>query len=176
MTATGRDAERCARLEDNLILEIYKQILREQRRPIVPLAIRMVNGIPLGMGCGSSAAARLAAIALAVHFGRLQWNTDADSRRGVRARRPSGQRGGVLAGRICRPRCAKGRRCTWRELIRRRSGERLLCFRRSRWPPARRARCCRRAIRLKMWWRTCSPWRCWGWHLRRRGAICCAWR
>ncbi len=42
----------------------------------MPLAIRMVNGIPLGMGCGSSAAARLAAIALAVHFGQLGWNTD----------------------------------------------------------------------------------------------------
>jgi homoserine kinase len=28
------------------------------------------------MGCGSSAAARLAAIALAVHFGQLDWDTD----------------------------------------------------------------------------------------------------
>ncbi len=27
------------------------------------------------MGCGSSAAARLAAIALAAHFGQLGWNT-----------------------------------------------------------------------------------------------------
>jgi homoserine kinase len=36
----------------------------------------MVNGIPLGMGCGSSAAARLAAIALANHFGQLGWDTD----------------------------------------------------------------------------------------------------
>ena len=38
--------------------------------------LRMTNGIPLGMGCGSSAAARLAAIALAVHFGQLDWDTD----------------------------------------------------------------------------------------------------
>jgi homoserine kinase len=75
ITASGRDAERCARLEDNLILETYKQILRSNDRPIVPLAIRMVNGIPLGMGCGSSAAARLAGIALAANFGKLQWNT-----------------------------------------------------------------------------------------------------
>ena len=75
ITASGRDAERCGRLEDNLILETYKQILRSNKHAIVPLAIRMVNGIPLGMGCGSSAAARLAAIALAANFGRLQWNT-----------------------------------------------------------------------------------------------------
>jgi homoserine kinase len=73
--ATGRDAERCARLEDNLILEAYKRILTTQDRPIVPLAIRMANGIPLGMGCGSSAAGRLAAIALANRFGRLGWDT-----------------------------------------------------------------------------------------------------
>jgi len=32
------------------------------------------NDIPIGKGCGSSAAARLAGIALANHFGRLRWN------------------------------------------------------------------------------------------------------
>jgi homoserine kinase len=73
--ATGRDAERCARLEDNLILEIYKKLLLSHGRPIVPLAIRMDNGIPLGMGCGSSAAGRLAAIVLAVHFGQFGWDS-----------------------------------------------------------------------------------------------------
>jgi homoserine kinase len=76
VTASGRDADRCAKLDDNLILETYKQIMRGHERAIVPLAIRMVNGIPLGMGCGSSAAARLAAIALAVHFGELNWDTN----------------------------------------------------------------------------------------------------
>lgn len=76
VTATGRNADRCARLEDNLILETYKQLLRKHDRPLVPLAIRLVNGIPLGMGCGSSAAARLAAIALANHFGQLGWDAD----------------------------------------------------------------------------------------------------
>jgi homoserine kinase len=74
IAATGRDAERCARLEDNLILEAYKRILAANDRPIVPLAIGMSNGIPLGMGCGSSAAGRLAAIALASHFGQLGWD------------------------------------------------------------------------------------------------------
>lgn len=73
--ATGRDANRCARLEDNLILEIYNELLLSHGRPIVPLAIQMDNGIPLGMGCGSSAAGRLAAIVLAVHFGQLGWDS-----------------------------------------------------------------------------------------------------
>jgi homoserine kinase len=76
IAATGRDAERCARLEDNLIIEAYKALLAANGRPVIPLTIRMRNGIPLGMGCGSSAAGRLAAIALAVHFGRLGWDTD----------------------------------------------------------------------------------------------------
>jgi len=76
IAAEGRDAGRCARLEDNLILETYLQVLRDRGHKAVPLSIRIVNAIPLGMGCGSSAAARLAAIALANHFGRIGWNTD----------------------------------------------------------------------------------------------------
>ena len=76
IVAAGRDADRCGRLNDNLILEIYKDLLEANGRPIVPLALQVTNGIPLGMGCGSSAAARLAAIALAVHFGQLDWDTD----------------------------------------------------------------------------------------------------
>jgi len=75
--ATGRNADRCARLEDNLILEAYQRLLRAHQREIVPLAIKMRNGIPLGMGCGSSAAGRLAAIALANHFGSLGFNSEA---------------------------------------------------------------------------------------------------
>jgi homoserine kinase len=76
IAATGRDKERCSRIENNLILETYKELLQSNGRPVVPLALRMANGIPLGKGCGSSAAGRLAAIALAVHFGRLGWSTE----------------------------------------------------------------------------------------------------
>jgi homoserine kinase len=76
IAATGRDADRCGRLEDNLILGIYQRLLRENGKPVVPLAIRMVNEIPLGMGCGSSAAGRLAGIALAAYFGQLDWNSE----------------------------------------------------------------------------------------------------
>lgn len=73
--ATGRDAARCAQLEDNLVLSVYQRLLAENGKAIVPLALRMMNQIPLGMGCGSSAAGRLAGIALAVHFGELDWST-----------------------------------------------------------------------------------------------------
>ncbi len=75
VSATGFNADRCARLEDNLVIETYKRMLVGSGREIVPLAIRMENGIPLAMGCGSSAAGRLAAIAMAVHFGGLGWDT-----------------------------------------------------------------------------------------------------
>jgi homoserine kinase len=74
IAATGRDVEQCSRIEGNLILEIYRDLLRREGRTVPALAIRMENQIPLGMGCGSSAAGRLAAIALAVHFGQLGWN------------------------------------------------------------------------------------------------------
>ncbi len=76
IAATGRNADRCGRLEDNLVLETYKELLRRNDRPVVPLRIEMKNGIPLAMGCGSSAAGRLAAIALAVHFGQLGWGSE----------------------------------------------------------------------------------------------------
>ena len=46
IAATGRDADRCGRLEDNLILGLYQRLLRENGKPVVPLAIRMVNEIP----------------------------------------------------------------------------------------------------------------------------------
>ena len=76
ISATGRDRERCGQAENNLILESYKGLLESHGRAIVPLAIHMANGIPLEMGCGSSAAGRLAAIALAVHFGQLGWSSE----------------------------------------------------------------------------------------------------
>ena len=74
--ATGRDAERCGRLEDNLVLDLYRATLTREGRSIVPLALAMKNEIPLGMGCGSSAAGRLAALALSVRFGQLGWSSE----------------------------------------------------------------------------------------------------
>jgi homoserine kinase len=76
ITATGRDPEICGKLEDHLILNTYREVLRDTRKAITPLSLRIANDIPIGKGCGSSAAARLAGIALANHFGKLRW-TDA---------------------------------------------------------------------------------------------------
>lgn len=74
--ASGRDREICGRLKDHLILNTYREVLQQAGKAITPLSLRIANDIPIGKGCGSSAAARLAGIALAVHFGRLRW-TDA---------------------------------------------------------------------------------------------------
>lgn len=72
--AQGRDAAVCGRVENHLILNTYREVLQQEGKAVQPLAVRMDNEIPLGKGCGSSAAARLAGIALAVHFGRLRWS------------------------------------------------------------------------------------------------------
>jgi len=76
ITATGRDREICGKLENHLILNTYREVLAVAGHPVTPLSLRIANEIPIGKGCGSSAAARLAGIALAVHFGGLRW-TDA---------------------------------------------------------------------------------------------------
>jgi homoserine kinase len=76
ITASGRDREICGNPEDHLILNTYREVLQAAGRQITPLYLRIANDIPIGKGCGSSAAARLAGIAMAVHFGSLRW-TDA---------------------------------------------------------------------------------------------------
>src|SRR5216683_568912 len=65
ITASGRDREICERLQDHLILNTYREVLCAQGREVTPLSLRIQNEIPIGKGCGSSAAARLAGIALA---------------------------------------------------------------------------------------------------------------
>jgi homoserine kinase len=74
INATGRDREICGKLEGHLILNTYQEVLATAGKPQTPLALRIANDIPIGKGCGSSAAARLAGIALAVHFGYLRWS------------------------------------------------------------------------------------------------------
>jgi homoserine kinase len=73
ITATGLNADICGRLNDHLILSTYREVLQAEGKPVQALALRIQNQAPIGKGCGSSASARLAGIALAVHFGGLHW-------------------------------------------------------------------------------------------------------
>jgi homoserine kinase len=72
--ASGRNVDVCGALEKNLLLHTYKTILEQQGAQEVPLTLKVRNGIPVGMGLGSSAATRLAGAALAAHFGNLGWD------------------------------------------------------------------------------------------------------
>ncbi len=74
ISASGRDRQICKGLENNLILATYRDILQSLGAEVIPLSLRIRNDIPIGKGCGSSAAARLAGIALANHFGHLRWS------------------------------------------------------------------------------------------------------
>jgi homoserine kinase len=76
IVAGGRDREICGQLENHLILTTYREVLEKERKPLIPLALRIENEIPIGKGCGSSAAARLAGVGLANHFGGLRWSDD----------------------------------------------------------------------------------------------------
>jgi homoserine kinase len=74
IVAKGRDSEICSNLENNLILSTYHEVLESENKSVVPLALKIDNQAPIGKGCGSSASARLAGIALADHFGKLRWS------------------------------------------------------------------------------------------------------
>ncbi len=77
ITATGRDAAVCGDVEDSLIVKTYREVSERAGVAAVPLSLKLHNEIPLGMGCGSSAAALLAGVALADHFGGLQMGDEA---------------------------------------------------------------------------------------------------
>lgn len=74
--ATGRDADACSQVQRNLIIDTYIATLRGSGREVEPVSLRVHNEIPLGMGLGSSAAARLAGIAIAARVGGLGWSGD----------------------------------------------------------------------------------------------------
>jgi homoserine kinase len=74
--ATGRDAAICGAAEGNLLVDTYRAVLAANGRDFVAIRLMIRNEIPLGMGTGSSAAARLAGVALASHFGRLEWSRE----------------------------------------------------------------------------------------------------
>jgi homoserine kinase len=73
--AKGCDSDICGRVENHLILTTYKEVIEAEKGRAAPLSLTIQNEFPIGKGCGSSAAARLAGIALAVHFGKLRWSS-----------------------------------------------------------------------------------------------------
>jgi len=73
LKATGRNADVCSALRRNLLLDVYQKTLADNGVELAPLSLDIHNEIPLGMGLGSSAAVRLAGVALANHFGKLGW-------------------------------------------------------------------------------------------------------
>jgi homoserine kinase len=72
--ATGRNADLCGDAPHSLIFTTYRSVLAANGKPVTPLHLDLDNEIPLGMGCGSSAAALLAGVLLADHFGGLGWS------------------------------------------------------------------------------------------------------
>ena len=74
LDVTGRDAAKIQFADDNLVLTTFREVLEAAGRPTPALALHIHNEIPLGMGCGSSAAALIAGTALANRFGDLRWD------------------------------------------------------------------------------------------------------
>ena len=72
--ATGRNADVVGTVDNNLMVDVFRSVMDETGIVTPALRLKIHNEIPLGMGCGSSAAAICAGVALAVHFGALGWS------------------------------------------------------------------------------------------------------
>lgn len=58
---------------EDLIAMTYREVLAHQGLAAPPLRLDIHNEVPIGMGCGSSAAALLAGVYLADFFGDMRW-------------------------------------------------------------------------------------------------------
>ena len=72
--ATGRNADLVGELNGNLMVDVFRGVMDQAGVGAPCLRLKIHNEIALGMGCGSSAAAICAGVALAVHFGGLGWS------------------------------------------------------------------------------------------------------
>jgi homoserine kinase len=70
---SGRDAESISTGEDNLIWLTARNMAREAGHTLPPIELVVYNGIPLGKGMGSSAAALTAGVAIASDVLGLGW-------------------------------------------------------------------------------------------------------
>lgn len=73
ITVSGRDAEKISTGPDNLIWKTALQVASDVGEFLPPVAIAIDNGIPLGKGLGSSAAALTAGVVIADHLLGLNW-------------------------------------------------------------------------------------------------------
>ena len=77
LDVTGRDAAKIQDSTDNLVLTTFREVLQAAGKTVPALAVHIHNEIPLGMGCGSSAAALVGGVALANQVGALGWDARA---------------------------------------------------------------------------------------------------
>ncbi|MEZ5403013.1 MAG: homoserine kinase [Bryobacteraceae bacterium] len=73
IAVAGRDAEAISTGEDNLIWQTAAQVAEAHGRAIAPAEIEIRNGIPLGKGLGSSAAALVTGVIIADRLLGLHW-------------------------------------------------------------------------------------------------------
>lgn len=74
LSVTGRDAAAIPSDERNLIWQTALAAAREAGHALPPARVDIHNGIPLGKGLGSSAAAIVAGVVLASELAGLQWS------------------------------------------------------------------------------------------------------
>jgi homoserine kinase len=73
ITVTGRDAESIPTTQDNLIWQTALTVAADVGETLPPVDLAIENGIPLGKGLGSSAAALTAGVVIADHLLGLRW-------------------------------------------------------------------------------------------------------
>ncbi len=73
ITVTGRDSDQISQGEDNLIWQAALTVAESVGETLPPIDLEIANGIPLGKGLGSSAAALTAGVVIADQMLGLHW-------------------------------------------------------------------------------------------------------